>query len=271
MYKYNELKAKYKDKKKMVKIKTQNVRSKMVKMGNNTPKGDPSLKNTEGHIIDVKGATKVYLKGKVQKIALYNVNFEIKKGEFVVILGQSGSGKTTLLNLLSALDRPTSGDIIVENTNLSCLSNTDLTTFRRNYVGFVFQSYNLLSELNARDNVEIGRRLQKDGNLRLDVQELFERVGITDELNSSVGELSGGQLQRVALIRALSKNPSIIFADEPTGALDSKTSDKVMKLFKEINKKYKTTIVLVTHNNQVTKMADKIINVSDGKVTVQHV
>ena len=247
------------------------LENKLIKKNNRKPKGNGDLKNTTNNIIDVINVNKTYVSGSIQNVALKNVDLQIKKGSFVVILGESGSGKTTLLNILSGLDRATQGDVIVSNINISTLSNKSLTTFRRNYVGFVFQSYNLLLELNAYDNAKMGRRLQMDGNKRLDIKELFEKVGIGDKLNSSITDLSGGQLQRVSLVRALSKNPKIIFADEPTGALDSESSKKVLKLFKEINAKYKTTIILVTHDEKIADMADIIVNVKDGKVKTTYV
>lgn len=220
-------------------------------------------------IVSVKKLNKSYFSGKIEHKVLKNISLSINKGDFVVILGPSGSGKTTLLNILSGLDKATSGKVNVCGNNLTELSSSELTTFRRNNVGFVFQSYNLLSELNVEDNVRMGHQLQIDGNKRLDIFELFERVGLKGLEKNMIGELSGGQMQRVSIVRALAKNPDIIFADEPTGALDQKTSEKVLNLFKEINEKYNTTIVLVTHDEAIRNMAKTVISVIDGKVEVE--
>jgi len=270
-FKIKELKNKNKELKKLKKLDEPNdqLLTKEIKIANKKPKGVKKLANTAGNIIDVTDMNKYYQNGQNNTHVLKDVKLTIEKGEFVVILGPSGSGKTTLLNLLSGLDRPTSGKVIVNGTNLSALKNSELTTFRRNNVGFVFQSYNLLSELNAYDNALMGRQLQTDNNKRLDIKELFEKVGLKGFEKKAVGQLSGGQMQRVSIIRALAKNPQIIFADEPTGALDSETSDKVLKLFSDINAKYKTTIIFVTHNIEVAKLADKVIHVKDGVINIE--
>lgn len=271
--KLKELKEKEKESKRVKKLSQKDgqdaILLKEIRTQNKNPKGEKLLENTEGNIIDVRKINKYYTSGSNIFHILKDVSFEIKRGEFVVILGPSGSGKTTLLNVLSGLDRSTNGEIIINGTNLSALKNKELTTFRRNNVGFVFQSYNLLAELNAYDNAVMGRQLQIDGNKRLDVKDLFKRVGLEGHEKKVISELSGGQLQRVSIVRALSKNPDIIFADEPTGALDSKTSEKVLELFSEINKKYKTTIIFVTHDENVTKLANKVIHVNDGKAKVE--
>lgn len=237
---------------------------------NKKPKGELNISNSVSNVIDVINVSKTYVTGNVLYTAIHDVNLQIKKGEFVVIVGPSGSGKTTLLNVLSGLDRATSGDIIVENLNISALSNKQLTNFRKDKIGFVFQSYNLIPELNAHDNALLGQVLQKDVKLRLDIKTLFEQVDLNGKENNSIGQLSGGQAQRVSIVRALAKNPSIIFADEPTGALDSRTSDMVLKLLKYINKEYNTTIILVTHNNEIEKIADKVIEVKDGVIAIKH-
>lgn len=235
-----------------------------IKRQNKKPFGTKSVQNTEGNIIDVVGITKSYVIGDQKFNALKNVSFSIKKGEFIVILGPSGSGKSTLLNVLSGLDRITEGQIIVDNANIAALTNKELTTFRRNNVGFIFQSYNLLPELNARDNAEIGRVLQIDGNKRGNIEEIFEGINMSGRINSPVNALSGGQAQRVSIARALAKRPQIIFADEPTGALDSETSKQVLDLFKKLNKESKTTIIFVTHDKEISKIADRVLVVKDG-------
>lgn len=268
------LKQKVKEYKKLRKINknTKNVQKselKLIKKANRIPQGERIINNKQGKILEVFNVSKIYVSGKTQFKALDNVSFDIKKGELVVILGESGSGKTTLLNVISGLDRATSGDIVIKNTNLSALRSSELTTFRRNHIGFVFQSYNLLMELNALDNAKLGQKLQTNAHKRLDLNVLFKRLGLEAKEKKTIDELSGGQSQRVSIIRALAKNPALIFADEPTGALDTKTSGKVIELFKEINRKYGTTIILVTHDKSITKIADKIIYVTDGKVKVE--
>lgn len=268
-FKIKALKEKEKEQTKLMELKNSSTKVSEYKRANKTPKGERNIDNSNNMIIDVDRINKYYVTGKTYTHVLKNVSLKIKKGEFVVILGPSGSGKTTLLNILSGLDRPTYGDVVVNNINISSLSNSELTTFRRNNVGFVFQSYNLLSELNAIDNAMMGSQLQMDGNKRLNLEELFERVGLKGLEKKAVGELSGGQMQRVSIVRALAKNPEVIFADEPTGALDSKTSDKVLELFKEINQKYKTTIIFVTHDEKIANLADKLIRVVDGKVKIE--
>lgn len=267
--KIKELKEKEKEQTRLIELNSSSTKAREYKLANKTPKGERNISNTQNSIIDVIKINKYYATGKSYTHVLKDISLNIKKGEFVVILGPSGSGKTTLLNILSGLDRPTYGDVVVNNINISSLSNSELTTFRRHNVGFVFQSYNLLSELNAMDNALMGSQLQIDGNKRLDVKELFEKVGLEGSEKKAIGELSGGQAQRVSIVRALAKNPEVIFADEPTGALDSKTSEKVLDLFKDINKKYNTTIVFVTHDEKIAKLADKLIRVEDGKVTIE--
>ena len=240
-----------------------------VKKLNLHPKGIAKLKNKPGNIIDIKKLEKIYISGNTTYKALTNVNISIKKGNIIVIVGPSGSGKSTLLNVISGLDRATRGEIIINDVNISALTNSGLTLFRREYIGFIFQSYNLLPSLSAGDNVEIGRNLQRLPQKRMDVNELFEKIGMKDLVNTNIKNLSGGQQQRVSIARALAKNPEIIFADEPTGALDTQSAEKIIDLLLEINKKYKTTIILVTHNPNLTKIANMVINVTDGKVLVK--
>lgn len=267
--KMKQLKSKSKENTLVIRLEKDASEIKSIKKANKSPKGQRQIENSKGNIMDVKNINKFYVSGKNSYHILKDVSLSIKKGEFVVIVGPSGSGKTTLLNIISGLDRATDGNVICKNINLSALKNSELTTFRRNHVGFVFQSYNLLSELNAEDNAQMGRQLQTSNNRRMNISELFTKVGIGGLEKKTIGELSGGQMQRVSIVRALSKNPDIIFADEPTGALDSKSSEMVLDLFKEINKKYKTTIVLVTHDMNITKLADRVIEVNDGEVKIQ--
>ncbi|XP_023214089.1 uncharacterized protein LOC111616975 [Centruroides sculpturatus] len=226
------------------------TKAKKLKKLNRHPKGNKNLKNSEGNIIDVRKLSKYYVSGHNAVRILKDISLSIPKGKLIVIYGPSGSGKSTFLNVISGLDRATTGDVIVNDVNLSALKDPEMTQFRRDNVGFVFQSYNLLPDLNARDNVKIGQVLQKDPQKALDVEDLFNDLGIKEVLNQDIRNLSGGQQQRVSVARALSKNPTIIFADEPTGSLDQKTTLKVIRLLASINKKYGTTIIVVTHDEQ---------------------
>lgn len=272
--KIKDLKNKQKELKELKKFDTQLINApniplsrteiKTIKRANKKPHGEANIKNNNGFIIELNNVSKVYVTGHTKFKALRNVNVGIKRGEFVVILGTSGSGKSTLLNVISGLDRATEGEVVVNNINIAALNNRDLTTFRRNYIGFIFQSYNLLPELNAKDNAELGRSLQIDGTKREDIGKLFETIGIGHKIKSPITEMSGGQLQRVSIARALAKRPQIIFADEPTGALDTESTEKVLELLKAINKNFGTTIVLVTHDRSIAKLADRVLIVKDG-------
>ena len=239
---------------------------KFINQENKRPKGARNLKNIKGNIIDLSYVKKVYTTKTLKFIALQSTSLSIQKGDFVVILGPSGSGKTTLLNIISGLDRPTSGDVVVADRNLSALKDVELTRFRRDHVGFVFQSYNLLPSLNVSDNVEVGRSLQKDPHKRQSVEEILNQLEMEPQAKKRTYELSGGQQQRVSIARALAKRPDILIGDEPTGALDTHTSLKVFQLFQEINKKNETTVIVVTHNPNVAQLANKVIHVKDGKV-----
>ncbi|NQZ29287.1 MAG: ABC transporter ATP-binding protein [Mycoplasmatales bacterium] len=239
---------------------------KFINQENKRPKGARNLKNIKGNIIDLSYVKKVYTTKTLKFIALQSTSLSIQKGDFVVILGPSGSGKTTLLNIISGLDRPTSGDVVVADRNLSALKDIELTRFRREHVGFVFQSYNLLPSLNVSDNVEVGRSLQRDPHKRQSVQEILNQLEMEPQAKKRTYELSGGQQQRVSIARALAKRPDILIGDEPTGALDTHTSLKVFQLFQEINKKNKTTVIVVTHNPNVAQLANKVIHVKDGQV-----
>ncbi|WP_322949922.1 ABC transporter ATP-binding protein [Mycoplasmopsis cynos] len=225
-----------------------------------------SLKNSNKNIIEVQNVSKYYLSGNSVTKVLRNVSAEIKQGEFVMIFGKSGSGKSTLLNLISGLDRPSKGNVVVCDTNLPYLSDWQLTLFRRKHVSFIFQNYNLLQNLSGYDNVQTGAYLQKDKNKKLDIHELFSEFGMDDVKNKYPSQMSGGQQQRISILRALAKNSSIIFADEPTAALDEQTTQLVLNYLFEINRKYKTTIVMVTHNPHIANIASKIITVKNGKI-----
>jgi putative ABC transport system ATP-binding protein len=194
------------------------------------------------------------------------MNLTINKGNIVAILGPSGSGKTTLLNLISGLDTSNSGDIIVNGKNLIYLSDSSLTKFRANNVSFIFQSYNLLPTLNVLENVKTGSQLQKDKKKKMDEGMLLKKLGLFEERYKYPYQLSGGQQQRVSIARALAKNPSILFGDEPTGALDTETSVQVLETLVKINKDFGTTLVIVTHNPQIAKICDQVIKVKNGVV-----
>lgn len=222
-------------------------------------------KNIRNVILNLKDVYKTYYLGKVPTNALDGVNLDIYEGEILVILGPSGSGKTTLLNVLSGLDKPTSGDIIYMNkANIAKYSKRKITKFRKEHLGFIFQTYNLLENLNVKENVAVGRKLGKSD---VDIDEIIEIVGLKDHKRKYMHELSGGEQQRVSIARAIAKRPSIMFADEPTGALDEKTGKKVLRTLVDVNKKYNTTMIIVTHNPGIAELADRIIYVNSGKIT----
>ena len=198
--------------------------------------------------------------------ALDGVTLSIEKGEFVAIVGTSGSGKSTLLNMIGGLDVPTSGKVIVDGRELSTLKDEQLTIFRRRKIGFIFQNYNLVPVLNVYENIVLPVEL--DGN-KVDkkfMKEAVQMLGLEDKLNNMPNNLSGGQQQRVAIARALVSKPSIVLADEPTGNLDSKTSADVLGLLKTTSQKFHQTIVMITHNNEIAQLADRIIRIEDGKI-----
>ena len=218
------------------------------------------------NIIQLKDVTKYYYnKWMVTKI-LKNINLEIKRGEFVVILGPSGSGKTSLLNIITGIDVATSGQTYVNGQNLINKTPSQLTKFRKLNIGYIFQSYNLLPNLTVRENVEIGWKLQKNRALRLNINELLSVIGIDKYQDRYPYELSGGQQQRVSIARSMAKNPTIIFGDEPTGAVDEEMSKQILKLFVDLNKKYKTTVVIVTHNSIFADLATRVIKVNSGRI-----
>lgn len=201
--------------------------------------------------------------------ALDNVSIEINEGEFVAIIGTSGSGKSTLLNMLGGLDKPTSGETIICNKTISRLNDEEMTIFRRRNIGFVFQNYNLVSVLNVYENIVLP--IELDGS-KIDtnyVDSIINTLGLNDKLTNMPNNLSGGQQQRVAIARALATKPAIILADEPTGNLDSKTSMDVIGLLKVTSKKFNQTMVMITHNEEIAQLADRIIRIEDGKVALR--
>ncbi len=213
--------------------------------------------------LEVTNLVKTYQTGAGNFNAMDHVSFHIHQGEIAVILGPSGSGKSTLMNIIGGLESATSGSLKVEGKEISTLSSKALTLYRRGTVGFVFQFYNLIPNLTVRENVEICSHL---GAKPLDIDELLTKVGLTDQIHKFPSQLSGGQQQRVAIARALIKNPKLLLCDEPTGALDYKTSKEVLSLFEEINRNYHTTILMITHNDAFKAMSHRTIRIKDGKI-----
>lgn len=214
-------------------------------------------------LIEFKNVTKEYKVGEVPIKALNGVDFTIDEGEFVVILGASGAGKSTILNILGGMDTPTSGEIIVEDKNITKFNEKELTDYRGKKVGFVFQFYNLIANLTALENVEFAVEVTKN---HLDPKDVLTKVGLASRLNNFPSQLSGGEQQRVAIARAVAKNPLLLLCDEPTGALDYVTGKSVLSLLQEINAETKKCIVLITHNSAIAPMADKVIKVKSGKI-----
>ncbi|MFW2491084.1 ABC transporter ATP-binding protein [Clostridium chromiireducens] len=214
-------------------------------------------------IVIVKDVTKEYNMGEVTVKASDEMNFEIFQGEFVVVLGPSGSGKSTVLNMVGGMDRPTSGEVIIDGENITKYSDNELTMYRRKKVGFVFQFYNLMSNLTALENVELVRSLSDNP---LNANDIMRDVGLSDRAHNFPAQLSGGEQQRVAIARALVKNPLLLLCDEPTGALDYVTGKLILKLLYDINKNSNKTIVVITHNAAIAAMADRVIKVKSGTV-----
>ena len=211
--------------------------------------------------IEFKNIVKEYKMGEVTIKALNNTNFEIEKGELVVIVGPSGAGKTTTLNILGGMDKATSGEVIVDGKEITKLNDKKLIEFRRNDIGFVFQFYNLVQNLTAKENVELATQICSDA---LDVNEILEKVGLSDRKDNFPAQLSGGEQQRVAIARAIAKNPKLLLCDEPTGALDYKTGKSILKLLQEMARKEKMTVAIITHNGAIAPMADKVIHFKNG-------
>ncbi len=217
-------------------------------------------------ILETKDLTKVYGEGETRVCALSGINFKMERGEFVAIVGSSGSGKSTFLNMIGGLDVPTSGQVVVDNKNIGNLPDGELTVFRRRKIGFIFQQYNLIPMLNVWENIILplkldGRRIDEDY-----IAEIISILGLNEKINVFPNQLSGGQQQRVAIARALAAKPAIILADEPTGNLDSKTSQDVLGLLKVTSAKYKQTILMITHNEEIAQLADRILRIEDGKM-----
>jgi len=215
-------------------------------------------------ILETNDLKKIYGAGENTVHALAGVNLQVEKGEFIAIVGTSGSGKSTLLHMLGGLDRPTSGTVLVDGKDIFSLKDEELTIFRRRKIGFVFQNYNLVPVLNVYENIVLP--IQLDGNLPdADyVENIIDILGLKSKLQNLPNNLSGGQQQRVAIARALAAKPAIILADEPTGNLDSKTSQDVLGLLKITSQKFTQTIVMITHNEEIAQMADRIVRIEDG-------
>ena len=220
-------------------------------------------------ILETKDLRKVYGSGDTEVRALDGVDLTVEKGEFVAVVGTSGSGKSTLLHMLGGLDRPTSGAVLVDGKDIFSLKDEELTIFRRRKIGFVFQSYNLVPVLSVYENIVLP--IQLDGG-KVDqsyVNQVIEALGLEQKLQNLPSQLSGGQQQRVAIARALATKPAIILADEPTGNLDSKTSQDVLSLMKVTGQKFAQTMVMITHNEEIAQMADRIIRIEDGRIVVR--
>lgn len=214
-------------------------------------------------ILIADNVTKEYKMGEVTVNALRGASFSIYSGEFVVILGPSGSGKSTILNIIGGIDKPTSGNVIYRNKDIGQLSEKDLTKYRRAAVGFVFQFYNLVPNLTARENILLSSELSKNP---INCDELLLTVGMKERANHFPSQMSGGEQQRIAIARAVAKSPDILLCDEPTGALDFSTGIQVLKVLKEFNKKYNKTVVIITHNSSIAEIADRVFYIKDGLV-----
>lgn len=217
-------------------------------------------------ILTTKNLKKIYGSGESEVHALDGVDLTVEKGEFVAVVGTSGSGKSTLLHMLGGLDRPTCGIVLVDGKDIFSLKDEELTIFRRRKIGFVFQNYNLVPVLNVYENIVLPVQLDRGSPEKRYVDNLIDTLGLGSKLNNLPNNLSGGQQQRVAIARALAAKPAIVLADEPTGNLDSKTSQDVLGLMKVTSQKFSQTIVMITHNEEIAQLADRIIRIEDGRI-----
>ena len=214
--------------------------------------------------VKLENITKIYKMGEVEIRAVDGIDFAIEKGEFVIIVGPSGAGKTTVLNILGGMDTATGGKITVDGADITSCNARQLTSYRRNDIGFVFQFYNLVPNLTALENVELALQICKNP---LDAREVLEEVGLGDRLDNFPAQLSGGELQRVSIARALAKNPKLLLCDEPTGALDYNTGKSILKLLQDMCRERGMTVIVITHNSALAPMADRLIRIKNGKVS----
>jgi putative ABC transport system ATP-binding protein len=220
------------------------------------------------HFIEFQNVSKIYHMGEVEIPALHDASFAIEKGEICIIVGPSGAGKTTLLNILGGMDRLTEGKVFLDGAEVSAYDKKQMTAYRRYDIGFVFQFYNLIQNLTARENVELAAQICKDP---VSADEVLEHVGLAQRANNFPSQLSGGEQQRVAIARALAKNPKLLLCDEPTGALDYVTGKSVLKILQNTARERGMTVVIITHNSALTAMADRIIRVNSGTIVDQHI
>ncbi|ARW19334.1 ATP-binding cassette sub-family A member 8-A [Pediococcus pentosaceus] len=213
--------------------------------------------------IEVKNESKVYQMGETKIFANRDVNFEVEEGKVTVILGPSGAGKSTVLNMLGGMDSPTSGQIMIDNMDIATFKDRQLTNYRRHDVGFVFQFYNLIPNLSTLENVELATSLVKDGQAP---EEVLKAVGLQERMDNFPSQLSGGEQQRLAIARALAKNPKLLLCDEPTGALDYQTGKQVLQLLSDASRKFHKTVIIITHNSEIAQMADRVIQINDARV-----
>lgn len=213
--------------------------------------------------IELNEVSKKYKSGQSEILANDRISFDLDEGKLLIIVGASGAGKTTLLNIIGGMEQATSGDIFIDGKNLSKLDENDLTKYRRDDVGFVFQHYNLIPNLTALENVELASEISKDS---LDADEILDQVGLSKREGNFPSQLSGGEQQRVAIARALAKNPKLLLCDEPTGALDYKTGKNILKLLQDASRNFNSTVIIITHNSLIKPMADEVIELKDGRI-----
>ena len=220
--------------------------------------------NLQNSYVKLDKVSKIYKMGEVEIRAVDNISFEISKGEFVVVVGPSGAGKTTVLNILGGMDTATKGNVFVDGSNIAKYNNRQLTAYRRDDIGFVFQFYNLVPNLTALENVELAMQICKNP---LDAKKVLCEVGLEDRMGNFPAQLSGGEQQRVSIARALAKNPKILLCDEPTGALDYQTGKAILKLLQDMCREKGMTVIVITHNSALTPMADRVIHIKNGTVS----
>ena len=220
--------------------------------------------NLQNSYVKLDKVSKIYKMGEVEIRAVDNINFEISKGEFVVVVGPSGAGKTTVLNILGGMDTATKGNVFVDGSNIAKYNNRQLTAYRRDDIGFVFQFYNLVPNLTALENVELAMQICKNP---LDAKKVLCEVGLEDRMGNFPAQLSGGEQQRVSIARALAKNPKLLLCDEPTGALDYQTGKAILKLLQDMCREKGMTVIVITHNSALTPMADRVIHIKNGTVS----